>query len=286
MDPQLFESCGRSTATSAPSADPIISSYRSPETNAMLRGAPAASRSSASTCWARRWTSISRACRSKSCATPACGCSAAASASIRPQARLRAHGHRQRAALATHDARQLARVFPNGRTVHVPTDGSRWPGYAQALADLEKRGSNQNRRRVACRCPQQRRDQRARRARRVRGPSGREEGWHPFPAVRLLDRRAGRGRQHVRQDNGRGRAMSRDEAPAAQVPMPQARPADRCSGTRRQACRRRRLRARLRDRPRRSPCPRAPCRVRRAESAMRPTSAPRAPRRPPASRPG
>jgi uncharacterized protein YcbK (DUF882 family) len=40
----------------------------------------------------------------------------------------------------THD--QLARVFPNGRTVHVPSDGRPLSGYAQALADIEKRGSS------------------------------------------------------------------------------------------------------------------------------------------------
>src|SRR3954454_15316199 len=34
---------------------------------------------------------------------------------------------------------QLARVFPNGRTVHVPSDGQPLPGYALALADIEKR---------------------------------------------------------------------------------------------------------------------------------------------------
>jgi hypothetical protein len=39
----------------------------------------------------------------------------------------------------THD--QLARVFPNGRTVHVPSDGNPLPGYQLALADIEKRGS-------------------------------------------------------------------------------------------------------------------------------------------------
>jgi len=38
----------------------------------------------------------------------------------------------------THD--QLVRVFPNGRTVHIPSDGQPLPGYAQALADIEKRG--------------------------------------------------------------------------------------------------------------------------------------------------
>jgi uncharacterized protein YcbK (DUF882 family) len=40
----------------------------------------------------------------------------------------------------THD--QLARVFPNGRTVHVPSDGHPLPGYALALADIERRGSS------------------------------------------------------------------------------------------------------------------------------------------------
>jgi uncharacterized protein YcbK (DUF882 family) len=35
---------------------------------------------------------------------------------------------------------QLVRVFPDGRTVHLPTDGKPLPGYALALADIEKRG--------------------------------------------------------------------------------------------------------------------------------------------------
>jgi uncharacterized protein YcbK (DUF882 family) len=39
----------------------------------------------------------------------------------------------------THD--QLARVFPNGRTVHVPSNGGPLPGYQLALADIEKRGN-------------------------------------------------------------------------------------------------------------------------------------------------
>src|SRR4051812_31802134 len=39
----------------------------------------------------------------------------------------------------THD--QLARVFPDGRTVHVPSDGNPLSGYQVALADVEKRGS-------------------------------------------------------------------------------------------------------------------------------------------------
>ncbi len=39
----------------------------------------------------------------------------------------------------THD--QLAKVFPDGRTVHVPADGVPLPGYALALADVERRGA-------------------------------------------------------------------------------------------------------------------------------------------------
>jgi uncharacterized protein YcbK (DUF882 family) len=38
---------------------------------------------------------------------------------------------------------QLAKVFPDGRTVHVPTDGHPMQGYALALADIEKRGSSE-----------------------------------------------------------------------------------------------------------------------------------------------
>lgn len=40
----------------------------------------------------------------------------------------------------THD--QLARVFPNGRTVHVPSNGGPLPGYQLALADQQRRGSS------------------------------------------------------------------------------------------------------------------------------------------------
>ena len=40
----------------------------------------------------------------------------------------------------THD--QLARVFPDGRTVHVPSDGNPLKGYELARADIEKRGND------------------------------------------------------------------------------------------------------------------------------------------------
>nr|WP_281503048.1 DUF882 domain-containing protein [Ancylobacter crimeensis] len=36
---------------------------------------------------------------------------------------------------------ELARVFPNGKTVHIPVDGKPMPGYALALAEIEARGS-------------------------------------------------------------------------------------------------------------------------------------------------
>jgi hypothetical protein len=36
---------------------------------------------------------------------------------------------------------QLARVFPDGRTVHLPTDGTPLKGYQLALADIQKRGT-------------------------------------------------------------------------------------------------------------------------------------------------
>jgi uncharacterized protein YcbK (DUF882 family) len=35
---------------------------------------------------------------------------------------------------------QLVRVFPDGRTVHIPADGRPLPGYALALGDIRKRG--------------------------------------------------------------------------------------------------------------------------------------------------
>jgi uncharacterized protein YcbK (DUF882 family) len=37
---------------------------------------------------------------------------------------------------------ELVKVFPDGRTVHIPTDGRPLSGYALALADIRKRGSS------------------------------------------------------------------------------------------------------------------------------------------------
>ena len=36
---------------------------------------------------------------------------------------------------------ELVRIFPNGRTVHIPSDGRPLPGYAQALAEVESHGA-------------------------------------------------------------------------------------------------------------------------------------------------
>jgi uncharacterized protein YcbK (DUF882 family) len=38
---------------------------------------------------------------------------------------------------------QLARVFPDGRTVHIPSDGHPLPGYALALAEVQRRKSGE-----------------------------------------------------------------------------------------------------------------------------------------------
>jgi hypothetical protein len=35
---------------------------------------------------------------------------------------------------------ELAKIFPDGRTVHIPADGNPLPGYALALADVERQG--------------------------------------------------------------------------------------------------------------------------------------------------
>src|SRR3569833_2693529 len=40
---------------------------------------------------------------------------------------------------------QLVKVFPDGRTVHIPSDGKPLGGYALALADVEKRGNEPSR---------------------------------------------------------------------------------------------------------------------------------------------
>jgi hypothetical protein len=118
----------------------------------------------------------------------------------------------------THD--QLARVFPNGRTVHVPSDGQPLSGYALALADIERRGSS--------------------------GPSGmslaaaRNAGAIGEDRVamaarpkkgNILAKLFGFSTDDEEEEDQAAppaattvAARTRDEAPAARVPVPQARP--------------------------------------------------------------
>jgi uncharacterized protein YcbK (DUF882 family) len=39
---------------------------------------------------------------------------------------------------------QLVKIFPHGRTVHIPSDGKPLPGYAEALAEIEREGNVPN----------------------------------------------------------------------------------------------------------------------------------------------
>ncbi len=39
---------------------------------------------------------------------------------------------------------QLVKIFPQGRTVHIPADGKPLPGYAEALAEIEREGNVPN----------------------------------------------------------------------------------------------------------------------------------------------
>ena len=141
MDPQLFDilwEITREVNTKEPIR--IVSSYRSPATNAMLR---------------RRSRGVAKASQHMLGKAIDFNISGVSVEDLRVAGlRLQRGGvgfypgsfvhvdvgsvrHWPR---MTHD--QLARVFPNGRTVHVPSDGQPLSGYALALADIEKRGSS------------------------------------------------------------------------------------------------------------------------------------------------
>ena len=87
--------------------------------------------SSASTCSARRWTSTFPACRSRSCATSGLrlqrGGVGFYPTSGSPFVHLDTGSVRHWPRMTRE---QLVRVFPDGRTVHVPTDGQPLAGYA------------------------------------------------------------------------------------------------------------------------------------------------------------
>ena len=119
----------------------IICGYRSPATNEMLRGRSKspASRATASTRSARPSTSTSPAFRSISSARPRCGCRAAASATIPTSGSPFVHldvGNVRAWPRMTRE--QLVKLFPDGRTVHLPADGTPLPGYELARADIER----------------------------------------------------------------------------------------------------------------------------------------------------
>jgi uncharacterized protein YcbK (DUF882 family) len=141
MDPQLFDILWEvSREVDAKEPIHIVSSYRSPQTNAMLRRR------------SRGVAQFSQHMLGKAIDFSIPGVSVD---------QLRAAGMRlQRGGVGfypgsfvhvdvgsvrhwprmTYD--QLARVFPNGRTVHIPSNGQPLSGYALALADIEKRGSS------------------------------------------------------------------------------------------------------------------------------------------------
>jgi uncharacterized protein YcbK (DUF882 family) len=141
MDPQLFDILWEvSREVDTKEAIRIVSSYRSPETNSMLRRR------------SRGVAKFSQHMLGKAIDFHIPG------VSIED---LRAAGMRlQRGGVGfypgsfvhvdvgsvrhwprmTYD--QLARVFPNGRTVHIPSNGQPMSGYALALADIEKRGTS------------------------------------------------------------------------------------------------------------------------------------------------
>ena len=146
MDPQLFDAVWEVAREFGPDKQiNIISSYRSPRTNEMLRGR------SASSGVARH--SLHMQGKAMDFFIPGV-----------PLDKIREAGLRlQRGGVGFYPTsgspfvhmdvgnvrhwprmtrEQLVRVFPNGRTVHLPTDGKPLAGFALAQADIEKRSSS------------------------------------------------------------------------------------------------------------------------------------------------
>jgi uncharacterized protein YcbK (DUF882 family) len=116
----------------------------------------------------------------------------------------------------THD--QLARVFPNGRTVHVPSDGQPLPGYALALADIEKRGGSMPSGMSLA---------------SARNTGAIDDDDRTAPATKpkkggILAKLFGFSTDDEEDEDQPTTtstvAKARDEAPAARIPLPQARP--------------------------------------------------------------
>ncbi len=144
MDPACSTWCGSPPRPSArrtrsTSSRPIAP----PRPTRRSAAAPARWPSTASTCSARRWISTSPTSRSTRSGRSACGCSAAASAGT-PQANSPfVHldvGSVRSWPRMSHD--QLARLFPDGRTVHLPADGRPLAGYESARAEILARGGS------------------------------------------------------------------------------------------------------------------------------------------------
>jgi uncharacterized protein YcbK (DUF882 family) len=111
---------------------------------------------------------------------------------------------------------QLARVFPDGRTVHIPSDGQPLAGYAVALADIERHGSSPSGMSIAA-------------ARRAGIDTDSETAGKPRRS--LLARIFGPKEEHEAEETQQHAApapvqVAAARTPAAPVPLPKVRPAD------------------------------------------------------------
>lgn len=104
---------------------------------------------------------------------------------------------------------ELVRVFPDGRTVHVPSDGHPLPGYALALADIERRGDEPSANSLD--------------AARVAGVLGGNIDRREKPANTTLARLLGFGKSEEADVEVTGSLG--ETAPPAPAPLPRSRPA-------------------------------------------------------------
>jgi hypothetical protein len=114
---------------------------------------------------------------------------------------------------------QLARVFPNGRTVHIPSDGQPLAGYAVALADIERHGGSPSGMSIAA----------ARRA-GIDTDTAMTEGTGK-PLRSLLARVFGAKEEHEAEETQQHAApipaqVAAARTPATPIPLPKVRPAN------------------------------------------------------------
>jgi uncharacterized protein YcbK (DUF882 family) len=106
----------------------------------------------------------------------------------------------------------LARVFPDGRTVHIPSNGRPMPGYALALADIARRGASPSPTTVA--------------AATNAGVTATDVPQQSANAPgNWIARMFGRGEQPAAEAPARPRVREPAQAVAAAIPMPRSRPA-------------------------------------------------------------